>query len=111
MPEPQKDTEAPVSERAGIDAPAKLLEPVILVYPALSRMKGEEGKVVVQFTVDEEGRAGDVSVAVSSGYARLDAAAVKAVARARFSPAVKNSRPCLSRAAIPLFFKLRKSEE
>ena len=44
-------------------------------YPADARQRGEEGRVVVQFTIDAGGNVQSVSVARSSGFASLDQAA------------------------------------
>lgn len=44
-------------------------------YPADARARGEEGRVIVQFTIDAAGNVQSVSVAGSSGFAALDQAA------------------------------------
>lgn len=44
-------------------------------YPADARQRGEEGRVVVQFTIDAAGNVQSVSIAGSSGFAALDQAA------------------------------------
>ena len=53
-------------------------------YPPTSRRLGEEGTVRLKVLVDERGRARDVQVAKSSGFARLDEAAMTAVRKWRF---------------------------
>ncbi|MBL7114344.1 MAG: TonB family protein [Kiritimatiellae bacterium] len=53
-------------------------------YPLGSRLRGEEGKVVLKVVIDMDGRASDVGVYASSGFSALDRAAVAAVRRARF---------------------------
>jgi protein TonB len=50
-------------------------------YPPASRRAGEEGTVTLKVFVTEAGRAGQVEVAKSSGFPKLDEAAVKEVQR------------------------------
>ncbi|MEZ2296214.1 TonB family protein [Variovorax sp. RCC_210] len=53
------------------------------VYPALSKRLGEQGRVLVKVLPDSDGTVRGIRVAQSSGYERLDAAAVDAVKAAR----------------------------
>jgi len=62
-------------------------------YPALSRKLGEEGEVQLKLLVKADGSVGEVQVRRSSGYARLDQAALRAAARWRFVPARQGSTP------------------
>lgn len=55
-------------------------------YPSLSRRKGEQGSVTLEVLVKADGSAGTVTVKTSSGFSRLDKAAVNAVRRWRFEP-------------------------
>lgn len=52
-------------------------------YPVESRTAGEEGTVTLRITVDSRGRPTDVVVLVSSGFSRLDRAAVEGGWRCR----------------------------
>jgi len=54
---------------------------------------GEEGVVVVSVRVSATGKGSNIRVVRSSGHARLDKAAISALARARFSPATRLGRP------------------
>lgn len=45
-------------------------------YPNAARQRGEEGEVMVRFTVEDNGRVSAVSIDKSSGHADLDAAAL-----------------------------------
>src|SRR5690606_14760964 len=56
------------------------------LYPQLSRKLREQGTVVLQLTVLASGKVADVTVAQSSGYARLDKAALLAVQHWRYQP-------------------------
>jgi len=63
-------------------------------YPPASRRAGEEGTVQLQVFVTENGRAGEIKVAKSSGFERLDEAAVKEVQRNwRFVPGKEDGKP------------------
>jgi protein TonB len=48
-------------------------------YPSLSRRLGEEGKAVLRVELDETGQVDRATIKTSSGYARLDEAALAAV--------------------------------
>lgn len=62
-------------------------------YPAASQELGESGVVSMRLLVDEQGRVKDVQIIKSSGYARLDRAAVAAERAARLQPYVDNGVP------------------
>ena len=58
------------------------------VYPAASRRANEQGTVVLSIYVLADGRIGDVKLARSSGFPRLDQAATEAARKNwRFTPA------------------------
>lgn len=57
------------------------------IYPAWCRRRGQEGKVILSVRIGRDGGLGGVSVFRSSGFSMLDRAAVKALQKARFSPA------------------------
>jgi TonB family protein len=61
-------------------------------YPAAARRLQLEGSVLVQVTVESDGRAGDVLVLESAG-AILDQAVTDAVRTWRFEPALSGGRP------------------
>lgn len=61
-------------------------------YPLGSRLRGEEGKVVLDVTIDTRGRTRNVAVKTSSGFSSLDKSAVAAVRRARFVTSGNGSR-------------------
>lgn len=75
-------------------------------YPAYSVRHGEEGDVVLTFAVLPHGRAGHIEVVSSSGYRRLDRAAISAVARAVFRPARRAGVPVASAMRITFRFRL-----
>jgi len=77
-------------------------------YPRMSRRLGEAGLVVVSVYVDEGGLPRTVRVSQSSGFARLDEAAVLGVQKARFKPYTQNGVPAAGWALIPFPFELEK---
>jgi protein TonB len=62
-------------------------------YPPISRRLGEQGVVLVRMTVGVDGSVSNVSIAKSSGYSRLDEAAVSCSSRWRYNPATRDGKP------------------
>lgn len=77
-------------------------------YPALSRRLGEEGRVLLQVQVSTEGKALDVKIKESSGYQRLDEAAIEVVKQWQFIPAKQGDTALLSWVEVPIQFALEK---
>lgn len=105
-PAPQPPAPAPI--QGAIDAPPKPRQAIRPRYPQSSRMRGEEGDVVLSLHVTAGGEVDRVEVVVSSGFADLDEAAVKAAQKARFTPARSGSRRVDAHARLTLTFKLRR---
>jgi protein TonB len=76
-------------------------------YPAISRRFDEEGTVVLQVELDETGVVATARVHKSSGFARLDEAALAAVKTWRCSPAQRNGQPTRATALQPFKFILQ----
>jgi protein TonB len=76
------------------------------VYPETARRRGQQGRVLLQVNVSAEGLPVTVSVAQSSGYPSLDAAALTAVQRWRFVPATRAGAPVAASAEVPVRFRL-----
>ena len=77
-------------------------------YPRSARRKGIEGRVVVAVTVSPSGGVSNSAVSQSSQNSSLDAAALKAARKFRFSPA-KNvlGQAIAVKRSIPFTFKLQ----
>lgn len=75
-------------------------------YPRLSRRLGEQGTVVVHARIDVQGRAQDASIGRSSGFPRLDQAALAAVHHWRFAPGTRAGVPEAMWVDIPIPFVL-----
>ena len=81
----------PVAETANM----KVNSRVDPVYPPASRRAGEEGTGVFRVLVDANGRPIEVSVLNSSGFPRLDEAALAAIRKWAFKPGdAERVRPC-----------------
>ncbi|MEZ7815601.1 MAG: energy transducer TonB [Burkholderiaceae bacterium] len=76
-------------------------------YPALSRRLGEQGEVVLRVQVSAGGHALTVELAKPSGFDRLDRAALQAVGRWRFVPAMANGQLLTAWFEVPVRFELR----
>lgn len=75
-------------------------------YPRQSRRLGEQGKVVLAAEIATNGKALQAMVNVSSGYPRLDRAALNSVLNWRFIPGNKAGVPHQMWVNIPINFVL-----
>lgn len=84
--------------RVGLSAP---------MYPASEIRAGHEGTVLLSVHVLENGRVGEVRIERSSGYERLDQAAVREARRWRFKPGMRDGVPVPMWKQVPITFQLR----
>ena len=75
-------------------------------YPRASRRLGEQGTVIVRVFINTQGTPERAEVRTSSGFARLDQAALDAVQRWRFVPGRRNGTPEAMWFNIPVRFVL-----
>ena len=75
-------------------------------YPEMARRAGVEGKVFVQFVVDERGQVSGATCVRSPNDLLCDAA-IKAVQESQFQPGMQRGRPVKVRFTLPVDFKLR----
>ena len=73
-------------------------------YPRVSRKRGERGKVLVRVFINRDGSSEKVEIEQSSGFNRLDQAAMDSAKKCRFIPAKRNGRPVKTLATIPYTF-------
>ena len=76
-------------------------------YPRRSRALREQGLVSLRVHVSEAGVPDAIELDRSSGYRRLDDAAIAAVWRWRFAPARQDGREIAGWAIVPIRFALR----
>jgi len=78
-------------------------------YPPQSKRLGEEGATVLRLYILEDGRVGEAQVAQSSGFQRLDDAAVKHAKRSwRFVPGTENGKPVAMWYEFRVVWKIEK---
>jgi TonB family protein len=78
----------------GITPPKAANDHSVKNYPEISRVNGEQGAVVLSFIVNADGTESNAEVVKSSGYPRLDQAAVDEVtANWRYVPAMRDGKP------------------
>jgi protein TonB len=75
-------------------------------YPDMARSAGIEGQAVVEALVGTDGSVGDARILKSSGNSSLDAAAVDAAMRSKFTPAKQRDKPVRVWVSIPFRFTL-----
>ena len=75
-------------------------------YPFLSRRAKEEGVVLLKVLVGTDGKAARLEIEESSGFERLDEAALKTVGKWRFVPASQGGQPREAWVLVPVTFSL-----
>lgn len=87
--------------------PARYLVAPAPVYPVVSRRNQEQGTVTLRVQVRADDSVGFVDVKTGSGSARLDAAAVEAVKRAKFAAAkTRSGKGADSVLVVPITFRI-----
>ncbi|WP_153100800.1 energy transducer TonB [Paraburkholderia hayleyella] len=75
-------------------------------YPALSQRRGESGTAHVRFVVGLSGKIESIELKKSSGYSRLDDAAVAAMRASSCRPYIENGTPIRAMYTQPFEFGL-----
>ena len=102
---------APVIAEAVIIPPkfnADYLDNPVPGYPSLSKRLGEQGKVMLRVLVNSQGFPDKVEIDKSSGFARLDNAALQAVEHWKFVPARQGAQAVIASVIVPVSFILEK---
>jgi len=76
-------------------------------YPMLSRRRGESGTAYVRFVVGLDGKIQNVALKKSSGYDRLDDAALAAMRDSSCKPYMENGQPVRAAYTQPFNFSLQ----
>lgn len=100
-------TDAPPSIVQGDDLGARMISGKPPRYPIESRRKREEGTVQLSLILGTDGSVEKISVFHSSGYSRLDSAALEAVRRWRWEPVVRNGSPVKVKGIVEIPFQLQ----
>jgi len=75
-------------------------------YPPIARKANVEGRVTIQFVVDEQGNVTNAEVLRGIG-AGCDEEALRAVMASKFEPGKQRGKPVKVRMSLPVTFKLR----
>lgn len=126
-PEPPTSRAAPEAspqiesvEAPEVEAEQQVAEPTVIpprvdasgrdnpppAYPAASRRAKEQGRVVLAIHIDARGRVTSARIQHSSGYRRLDQAALDAVRHWRYQPAMQRGQPIGFDYLQPVVFSL-----
>jgi protein TonB len=118
---PPADTSTSISETAQKRAAAPTASKDVIVpprsnprrpvtqpeYPPTSKRLGEQGTVVMLLTVNEEGKVIEAKIDKSSGFERLDEAALNEAKRAwRLLPGTVNGKPTSMQYRFAVTFKI-----
>ena len=103
---PELGRDSFVFELSEVDKPPVPTIQMPPMYPLHAKMQGVEGKVELNFTVTEEGNVADIVIESSVPRGVFDNAAVNAVRKWRFKPAVKGGKAVSVRVKLPLKFEL-----
>ena len=106
-PQPSQPSQPSSLSQARVDAPPRSRRAIRPEYPKGARQRGEQGNVILEIEIGADGVCVAAKVAVSCGFAELDAAAVKAALAARFVPAKAGNSPVSSVARLTLSFRLK----
>jgi protein TonB len=114
---PEKTPPQPAAPPAPVIAEAVIIPPKFNAdyldnpapgYPSLSKRLGEQGKVMLRVLVNSQGFPDKVEIDKSSGFARLDNAALQAVEHWKFVPARQGAQAVIASVIVPVSFILEK---
>lgn len=90
-PDPPRQDPPPVVRLASHVISGNAISKPVPVYPIIAKQARVQGTVPVQILIDEQGQV--LSAQATGGPAMLQAAAVQAARRARFTPTILSGRP------------------
>ena len=80
-------------------------------YPKEAFIKGEEGRVIVQFIINRNGKVSDIEI-VQSVSPSLDAEARRVIkSMPKWKPGMQNGKPVKTRFTLPLLFRLNNNKD
>ena len=92
----------PPTPKGGFRAIQKALK-----YPEIARKAGIEGRVTIHVLVSEKGEVIKTKILQSLGHTGCDQAAVNAIKKVRWNPAMQRDKPVRVWVAIPVIFRLK----
>ncbi len=75
-------------------------------YPSTSRKIGEQGRVLLRAMINSDGTIAQLALRKSSGFNRLDQAALDTVKKWRFVPAQRGEQKIPAWIVVPFAFSL-----
>lgn len=103
---PAPMTPAPPARIEPPSSDADYLENAKPSYPPMSKRLGEQGKVVIRILIETDGHAHQAEIKQSSGFDRLDQAALSTVLRWRYLPGKRAGTPEAMWFNVPINFVL-----
>ncbi|MCK4641295.1 MAG: M56 family metallopeptidase [Candidatus Marinimicrobia bacterium] len=82
-----------------------------VIYPEADQEAGHEGTVIVQAFLDENGDVTEAVVLKSPGLEGLNNAAIDAIKKTKFKPAMQKEKPVGVYISVPVVFKLDKNND
>lgn len=98
-PPPEPEVIPPRSDASSLNNPKP-------AYPAMSRRLAEQGKVLLEVFILANGKVGEIKIKQSSGFKRLDDAAMQAVRQWQYQPAKRGNQPIDFWYVQPIAFSL-----
>lgn len=99
-------TDVMASPKGGLPAFAMQLAEHVK-YPGLARLAGKEGRVYIEFIVDEKGDLTEFRPLSNEGYNFEEKTLKNLKKLARWNPAILNGRPIKTMFVQPLYFKFK----
>ncbi|MBD3275209.1 MAG: TonB family protein [Candidatus Marinimicrobia bacterium] len=82
-----------------------------IVYPEEAKKQHIEGRVIVKIAISSQGKVTDASIAEGIEKGGLNEAALNAVRKVSFSPALRDDKPIAVRVLLPIQFTLDSSSD
>ena len=104
-------SQSPTSPRQPLSSVAASVDPKTCsrsqnFYPRHSKLLNETGTVVLRFFVEADGTLGNVEVTRSSGFDRLDTAAIQLLETCTFRPAIVRGKSARSASTLEVVWAL-----
>ena len=90
------------------ELPRKMANNPAPIYPTRALLAGEEGRVMLRVVIRIDGLVDSAEVATSSGSSELDASALAAVRRWRFTAARRAGAAVVHEVLVPVLFSIRR---
>ena len=107
-PPPDEEEEGNSDFIAYDKAPVPVI-PISPVYPEIAKSMGTEGKVFVKFFVDKKGKVDPNKITIVKGVVGLNEAAIEAVKRSKWKPAMQRDMKVGVYMTVPINFVLTRS--